>query len=73
MCQEEGPGRPGGNKIKWHKSTFGTSIILIDAIKEAGLDVNIKKSKYLLLSRHPNERQDCDMKIANRLLEMWHS
>jgi adenine-specific DNA methylase len=29
---------------------------LIDAIKEAGLEVNTEKTKYMLLSRHQNAK-----------------
>jgi hypothetical protein len=42
---------------------------LIDASKEVGLDINIEKSKYMLLSRHQNVNQNRDIKIANRSFE----
>jgi hypothetical protein len=38
---------------------------LIEAGKENGLEVNVEKTKYMLLSRHQNAGQDHDMKIAN--------
>jgi hypothetical protein len=38
---------------------------LIDASKEIGLEVNTKKTKYLLLSRHQNAGQNHDIKIGN--------
>jgi hypothetical protein len=41
---------------------------LIDASKEVGLEVNIEKTKYMLLSRHRNAGQNLDIKIANRCL-----
>jgi hypothetical protein len=42
---------------------------LIDTSKEVGLDVNAKKTKYMLLPRHQNAGQSHDIKIANKSLE----
>jgi hypothetical protein len=42
---------------------------LIDTSKEVGLEINIEKTKYMLLSRHQNVRQNPDIKIANKSLE----
>jgi hypothetical protein len=42
---------------------------LIGASKEVGLEVNAEKTKYMLLSRHKNARQNHNMKIANRAFE----
>jgi hypothetical protein len=42
---------------------------LIDASKEVGLEINAKKTKHMLLSHHPNEGQNHDIKIANRSFE----
>jgi hypothetical protein len=39
---------------------------LIDAIKEIGLEINVEKTKYALLSRHQNIGRNRDIKIANR-------
>jgi hypothetical protein len=39
---------------------------LIDASKEVGLEINVDKAKYMLLSRHQNVGQNRDIKIANR-------
>jgi hypothetical protein len=39
---------------------------LIDASKEVGLEINIEKTKYMLLSRRQNVGQNQDIKIANR-------
>jgi hypothetical protein len=39
---------------------------LIEAIKEVGLEVNARKTKYMLLSCHQNSGQNNDIKIANR-------
>jgi hypothetical protein len=41
---------------------------LIDGSKEVGLEINIEKTKYMLLSRHQNVGWNREIKIANRLL-----
>jgi sorting nexin-29 len=43
--------------------------ILIDASKEVGLEINVEKTKYMLLSRHQIVGQNLDIKIANRSFE----
>jgi hypothetical protein len=40
---------------------------LIDASKEIGLEINIEKTKYMLLPHHQNVGQNRDIKIANTL------
>jgi hypothetical protein len=42
---------------------------LIDASKEIGLEINVEKTKYLLLSRHQNADPNRDIKISNRSFE----
>jgi hypothetical protein len=42
---------------------------LIDAIMEVSLEINIKKTTYMLLSHHQNVGQNRDIKIANRSFE----
>jgi hypothetical protein len=42
---------------------------LFDASKEVGLEINLYKTKYMLLSRHRNVGQNRDIKIANRSFE----
>jgi hypothetical protein len=42
---------------------------LIDASKEVGPDINVEKTKYMLLSNHHNASQNRNIKIANRSLE----
>jgi hypothetical protein len=39
---------------------------LINAIKEVRLYANAEKTKYMLLSRHQNVGQNCDIKIVNK-------
>jgi hypothetical protein len=46
---------------------------LIDVSKEVGLEINIEKTKYMLLSRHQNIGQHRDMKIGHKSFEMCHS
>jgi hypothetical protein len=42
---------------------------LIDASKEVGLEMNVEKPKYKLLSLPQNVGQNRDMKIANKSFE----
>jgi hypothetical protein len=42
---------------------------LPDASKEAGIEVNIEKSKYMLISTHQNAGKNHNIKIANRSFE----
>jgi hypothetical protein len=42
---------------------------LIDASKEVGLEVNVEKTKCMLVSRDQNADQNQDIKIANRSFE----
>jgi hypothetical protein len=42
---------------------------LIDSSMAVGLEVNIEKTKYMLLSRHENAVQNQDIKTANRSCE----
>jgi hypothetical protein len=42
---------------------------LIDASKEVGLEINVEKTKYMLLSCHQNVGQNRDKRIENRLFE----
>jgi hypothetical protein len=47
--------------IKKNKKT------LVGASKEVGLEINVEKTKYMLLSRHQNVGRNRDIKISNRL------
>jgi hypothetical protein len=42
---------------------------LIDASKEVGLEVNVEKTKYMLVSRDQNAGQNRDIEIGNRSFE----
>jgi hypothetical protein len=41
----------------------------IDASKEVGLEVNVEKTKYMLVSRAQNAGQNREIKIGNRSFE----
>jgi hypothetical protein len=43
--------------------------IVNDASKEVGLDVNLEKTKYMLVSRYPNADQNQDIRITDRTFE----
>jgi hypothetical protein len=45
---------------------------VIDTNKEVGLEINVEKTKYMLLSHHWNAGQNWDIKIADSL-KMFHS
>jgi hypothetical protein len=47
----------------------GNPETLIDATKEIVLEVNSDKTKYMLLPRHQNARQNCSVKLANGSFE----
>jgi hypothetical protein len=55
----------GDNIATINKSTQ----TLIDASKEVGLEVNVEKTKYMLVSRDQNAGQNREIKIGNRSFE----
>jgi hypothetical protein len=42
---------------------------LIDASKEVGLEINVEKTKYMLLAHQQNVGQNQDIKVTTRLFE----
>jgi hypothetical protein len=52
----------GDNIVTIKKSTD----TLIDASKEAGLEISTDKTKYMLLSHHQNAGQNHNIKTASR-------
>jgi hypothetical protein len=59
-----------GDNIDTMKKDIET---LTDASKKVGLEINLEKTKYMLLSRHQNVGQNRDIKVANDRLKMCHS
>jgi hypothetical protein len=55
----------GNNIDTMNKSTQ----TLIDASKEVGLEVNVEKTKYMLVSQDQNADQNREIKIGNRSFE----
>jgi hypothetical protein len=41
----------------------------IGASREVGLEINMEKTEYILLSHHQNAGQNCNIKIVNRWFE----
>jgi hypothetical protein len=41
----------------------------VDASKEVGLEVNVEKTKFMLVSHHQNAGQNQDIQIADRTFE----
>jgi hypothetical protein len=52
-----------GDNIDTIKKNMET---LVDASKEVGLEMNVEKIKYMLVSHNQNVGQNRDIKIANR-------
>jgi hypothetical protein len=55
-----------GDNIDTIKKNMET---LIGVSKEVGLEINVEKTKNMLLSHHQNVVRNRDIKIANRLFE----
>jgi hypothetical protein len=49
--------------------SFWNTDTLIDASKAVGLEINVEKTKYMLLSHHQNTDQNHDINLTNRLYE----
>jgi hypothetical protein len=47
----------------------GNTKTLLEASKDTGLEINAKKTKYMIMSHHPNSGQNQDIRIANELFE----
>jgi hypothetical protein len=55
------------NTIKVNKET------LLEASRDIGLEINAEKTKYMIMSRHPNSEQNQNVRIANESFEMWQN
>jgi hypothetical protein len=42
---------------------------LLEASRNAGLEINAEKTKYMVMSRHPNSGQNQNIRIANESFE----
>jgi hypothetical protein len=42
---------------------------LLEASRDIGLKINAEKTKYMIMSRHPNSGQDQNIRIANESFE----
>jgi hypothetical protein len=42
---------------------------LLEASTDIGLEINAKNTKYMIMSRHPNSRQNQNIRIANEWFE----
>jgi hypothetical protein len=42
---------------------------LLEASRDIGLEINAEKTKYMIMSRHPNSGQNQNIKIANESFE----
>jgi hypothetical protein len=51
------------NTIKENSET------LLEASRDIGLEINVKKTKYMIVSHHPNSGQNQNIRIANALFE----
>jgi hypothetical protein len=51
------------NTIKWNSET------LLEASSDIGLEINAEKTKYIIMSRHPNSEQNQNIMIANEPFE----
>jgi hypothetical protein len=43
--------------------------ILLEASTDVGLEINAEKTKYMIMSRHPNSGQNQNIRIANESFE----
>jgi hypothetical protein len=53
----------GTNNLKENIET------LLEARREVGQEINAKKTKYMIMSRHPNSEQNHNIRIANESFE----
>jgi hypothetical protein len=51
------------NTIKENSET------LLEASRDIGLKINAEKTKYMIMSHHPNSGQNQNIRIANELFE----
>jgi hypothetical protein len=55
--------------LRWEINRHRNTETLTDAHKEVSLEVNVERTKYLLLSHHQNSGQNHDIRIVNKSFE----
>jgi hypothetical protein len=55
------------NTIKQNSET------LLEASRDIGLEITAEKTKYMIMSRNPNSRQNQNIRIANASLKRWQN
>jgi hypothetical protein len=55
------------NTIKENSET------LLEASRDIGLEINAEKTKYMIMSCHPNSGQNQNVWIANESFERWQN
>jgi hypothetical protein len=55
-----------GNSVNTIKDNSGT---ILKASRDIGLEINAEKTKYMIMSRHPNSGQNQNIRIANESFE----
>jgi ribosomal protein S2 len=55
-----------GNSINIIKEDTET---LLEVSRDIGLEIKAEKTKYMIISRHPNSGQNQNIRIANELYE----
>jgi hypothetical protein len=46
---------------------------LLEASREVGLEINMKETKYMVISWHQNAGQNQSLLITNKSFKMWQS
>jgi hypothetical protein len=55
-----------GDSVNTIKGNSGT---LLEASRNIGLEINVEKTKYMIMSRHPNSGPNQNIRIANKSFE----